>query len=99
VPKDDRKRVSAKQERDIARKLGAKQHAGSGSGRDRLDMHTDGQLVECKTVLEGNKQITLKADDLKLLSYHSALQDRDPVMHIRLDGKNWVLIPEANYLD
>lgn len=62
-------------------------------------MHTDDSLVECKTVLEGNKQITLKAEDLALLSYHAALQDKRPVMHVRLMGKNWVLLTEGDYLE
>lgn len=95
----DRQKVSRAQERSAAAAFGAKQHRGSGSGSKRLDMHTDDALVECKTVLEGNRQITLKADDLKLLSYHAALQDRTPILHIRLDGRDWVLLPEADYLD
>jgi hypothetical protein len=61
------------------------------------DSHTDGALIENKTVLRGNRQITLKADDLKSLSYHAALQDRRPELHIRLDGKNWVLITEDDH--
>jgi Holliday junction resolvase len=99
VPKDERKKVSEDQERSIARKTGAKQHAGSGSGSRRLDMHTEDSLIECKTVLRGNKQITLKVDDLRLLSYHAAIQDRTPILHVRLDNKDWVLLPEADYLD
>jgi len=99
VPNDERKKVSGAQERAAARKFGAKQHSGSGSGSRRLDMHTEDSLIECKTVLKGNKQITVKADDLKLLSYHAAVQDRMPIMHIRLDGKDWVLMLEGDYLD
>jgi Holliday junction resolvase len=99
MPKDERKRVSEAQERSIARKSGAKQHSGSGSGSRRLDMHTDDTLIECKTVLTGNKQITIKSEDLRLLSYHAAIQDRSPVMHVRVDGKDWVLIPEGDYLE
>lgn len=62
-------------------------------------MHTDKNVIECKTVLKGKKQITIKGDDLKLLSYHAALQDRGPVMHIRLEDtvqKDWVLHPESD---
>lgn len=62
-------------------------------------MHTANELIECKTVLEGNKQITIKSSDLKLLTYQAAIQDRDPVMHIRLDGKDWVLVPEGDYIE
>ena len=96
---DDRRRVSRKQEKSAARKLKARQHRGSGSGSKRLDMDTPDELIECKTVLEGNKQITLKAEDLQLLSYHAALQDKGPRLHVRLAGKDWVLLPEMDYLE
>ena len=95
---DDRRRVSRKQERDASKKLGAKQHAGSGSGAKKHDMHTKGHLIECKTVLEGKRQITIKADDLKSLCYHAALQDRMPVLHVRMGGKDWVLVPEDDFV-
>ena len=62
-------------------------------------MHTDGELIECKTVLKGNRQITIKEDDLKSLSYQAAIQDRRPVLHVELGGKRWVLIPEEDHLD
>jgi Holliday junction resolvase len=91
---DERRRVSGNQEKAAAKKMGAKQHKGSGSGHRRMDMHTESELIECKTVLEGKKQITIKADDLKLLCYHAAIQDKEPVLHIRLDGRNWVLREE-----
>lgn len=96
---DERRRVSGKQEKSAAKNLKAKQHSGSGSGARRLDMHNDDSLIECKTVLTGNRQITIKSDDLKLLSYHADIQDKDPVMHIRLDGKDWVLIREGHFVD
>lgn len=98
MPRDDRWRVSRAQERSAAKAFGATQHKGSGSGAKRLDMHTDEALVECKTVLQGNRQITIKADDLRLLRYHAALQDRTPILHVRLDGHDWVLLPEEDYL-
>ena len=56
-------------------------------------MHTDDSLIECKTVLKGKKQITIKSDDLKSLSYHAAIQSKMPELHIELDGKRWVMIP------
>lgn len=60
-------------------------------------MHTDDSLIECKTVLKGKKQITIKSDDLKSLSYHAAIQSKRPELHIELDGKGWVLVPEAEW--
>jgi Holliday junction resolvase len=96
---DPRYVVSAAQEKSAAKALGAKQHAGSGSGHRMHDMHTADELIECKTVLTGNRQITIKADDLKSLSYQAAVADREPVLHVRLDGKDWVLVSESYYLE
>ena len=100
MPIDERRVVSAKQEREAAKRLGAKQHNGSGSGARAHDMHTDRELIECKTVLSGNKQITIKSGDLKSLVHQAAVQDLDPVVHIRVNDcpiKNWVMIPEGDY--
>lgn len=91
-------KVSQKQEKGASARMGAKLHSGSGSGHTRNDMHTDDTLIECKTVLSGNKQITIKADVLKSLSYNAAIQDKSPVLHIELDGKPYVVIPEVDYL-
>lgn len=94
---DPRRRVSKDQEKGVAKRYGAKQHAGSGSGSKPHDMHTDGELIECKTVLPGNKQITIKIDDWKSVCYHAAIQDRTPVLHIELGKYRLVLIPEADH--
>lgn len=96
---DDRLRTSRKDERGTAKRLGARQHAGSGSGSKKHDMHTTKALIENKTVLKGNKQITLKATDLKSLYYQAATQGRMPVLHISLDNRDWVLITETDYLE
>lgn len=91
-------RVSRKQEKAAARTLGARQHRGSGSGAKKFDMHTDDTLIECKTVLRGKKQITIKTDVVDPLSYHAAIQGRAPILHIELDGKRWILLPEDDYV-
>lgn len=97
--KDERRRCSEKQERTTAQAFGAKQHAGSGSGARKHDMHTEDSLIECKTVLKGNKQITIKLDDLRSLKYHAAIQDRDPMLHIEIGGERWLLVREDDLLD
>ena len=94
---DPRRRVSQEQERGVAKRYGAKLHAGSGSGSKPQDMHTDDQLIECKTVLRGNRQITIKEDDWKQLRYHAAIQDKSPVLHIELGKHRLVLIPEEDH--
>jgi hypothetical protein len=97
VPKDERRKASQKQEKGVAKRQGAKLHKGSGSGFRRMDMHTDTHLIECKTVLSGNKQITIKAEDLRLLSYHAALADVIPGLHVEVDGLRWIMVPEADF--
>ncbi len=99
MPKDRRRVVSDKQEKQTAKRFGATQHPGSGSGHRRMDMHTKTALIECKTVLEGNTQITLKDKTLKELAVLAALEDHQPVLHFRLGGKNYVVLTEDDYLE
>ena len=95
---DERRRASRKQEKGASQRLGAQLHAGSGSGTKKHDMHNDGDLIECKTVLQGNKQITIKLEDLKSLKYQAAVADKRPVLHVEIEKQRWVLIPEADYV-
>jgi len=60
-------------------------------------MHNERSLIECKTVLSGKRQVTVKADDLKSLSYRAAIQDRRPEMHIEVGGQSWILLPDGEY--
>jgi hypothetical protein len=62
-------------------------------------MHNDDTLIECKTVLKGNKQITIKLDGLRLVSYHAALQNRGPRLHVEIGEQRWVMLPEIDYSD
>lgn len=96
---DERRRVSREQEKGLAKRTGATLHAGSGSGARKHDMHTDGELIECKTVLKGNRQIVIKIDDWKSLRYHAAVQDRRPVLHVELGKYRLVLIPEEDHAE
>lgn len=94
---DERRRVSRQQEKAVARRMGARQHKGSGSGATPNDLHDAHYLVECKTTTRGKKSITLQAVDLTELAKRAALQGRIAVMHVRLAGKNWVVISEDDF--
>jgi hypothetical protein len=98
---DPRRKVSQAQEKGVAQRYAAKQHAGSGSGSKPQDMHTDSLLIECKTVLPetliGKGSITIKAADWKQLRYNAAIQDKSPVLHIELGKYRLVLIPEEDH--
>jgi Holliday junction resolvase len=95
--RDPRRKVSEAQERRAAERFGARRHAGSGSGAKRNDMHTETATIECKTVLRGNKQITIQADYLRSLMYNAALTGTIPFLYITIDGRDWVMLPEADY--
>jgi hypothetical protein len=100
---DARRKVSQAQEKGVAQRYGARQHAGSGSGSKPQDMHTATHLIECKTVLPetviGKKQITIKISDWEQLRYNAATQDRSPVLHVELGKHRLVIIPEADHAE
>lgn len=100
---DERIKVSRAQEKGAAKRYGAKQHRGSGSGSTPQDMHTATHLIECKTILPatlvGKGSITIKLDDWKQLRYNAATQDRLPVLHIELGKYRLVLIPEEDHAE
>lgn len=62
-------------------------------------MHTETELIECKTVLAGNKKLTLDGPYLDGLIYQAAIQDRSVVLSIELHNRRWVLIPEDDYIE
>src|ERR1043165_3733953 len=58
--------LSAKQEREIATKVGGRRTPMSGAGDVKNDVRSGDRnlLIECKTVT-GDKQITIKARDIE----------------------------------
>ena len=99
MPKSDpRKRVSSRQERDGVRRHGGRLQAGSGSGRfQKGDQRTDAEMFEYKTVLDGKKQITIKADDLDRLERDALIEGRTPVFGVRVAGRDYVLLTADDY--
>lgn len=93
---DERLRLSRQHERSSAGALGARVHKGSGSGNHRQDAHSDELLIECKTVLRGRKQITLKASALKQLACNAAIDGQIGVCDIEVDGRAYVLVPRED---
>jgi hypothetical protein len=62
-------------------------------------MDTADALIECKTVLRGKKSITLNTKTLRTLQGAAALEGKFPILSIRLDGLDYVLLFEADYLE
>ena len=97
---DERRRASRRQEKRTAKRLGARLHAGSGSGPWRKnDSHTSDFLIENKTVLRGSRQITVKADDLQALVVRARLEDRLPLLEIEVGGRAYYITPVEDFDD
>jgi hypothetical protein len=103
---DERRRVSGKQEKEVARRFGAQQHAGSGSGSRKHDSHTTSQidraissglLIECKTTVGAKKQITIKADDLLSVERAAIRQGRTPVLMFDVGGRRYACLTEEDF--
>lgn len=62
-------------------------------------MHNPDEVIECKTVLVGKKQITLKLDDLRLVEKTALGQGRRPVLALELGGRGYVVLPEDDYAE
>lgn len=102
---DERRRASRKQEKRTAKRLGARLHAGSGSGpwrsNDSSTSHNAEHqfLIENKTVLHGRRQITIKADDLEPLVVRARLEDRLPLLEAEVGGRAYYITPVEDFED
>lgn len=89
---------SQKHEKRLAQKLGAKRNAASGAFWSRKgDVRSDDLLIEHKWT--GKKQATIKSDVLKKITREAILEGRVPVLGIHLDGENYVILLEDDYLE
>lgn len=62
-------------------------------------MHTDEELIECKTTLKGTKSIRLPLSYLRGLIKEAALQSRGPRVAIEIAEQRWILLPEDDYIE
>jgi hypothetical protein len=62
-------------------------------------MHTATELIECKTVLKGNKQITIKDDYMNRFVFAALSADLEPVLHAELGKHRLIIISEDYYND
>ena len=105
-PNNNRKRISKRQERRTAKKLGGKETIGSGNKGQKGDVWAGdleaGQqiMVECKAT-EG-KQITLKLAWLTKLVKEAFQAGREPALVLTFNAmdfgaKDWAVIPLDRY--
>lgn len=96
--KTEGQKQSQKHEKRIAKKIGGSVNAASGAFWSRKgDVRSADLLVEHK--FTGKKQTTLKSDVLRKITREAILDGRMPVLGIHLDGEDYVVLLEDDFLE
>lgn len=91
-------RDSRNQENRGASLFGGKRVGGSGnSWSHKGDTVTPDLLIEYK--FTGKKTYSLKAEELEKNVNEAVARGREPVFGVLLNGKNYVIIPEGDFID
>ena len=96
--KTEGQKQSRKHEERLAKKIGGSRTAASGAFWSRKgDVRSADLLVEHK--FTGKKQTTLKSDVLRKITREAILDGRMPVLGIHLDGEDYVVLLENDFLE
>lgn len=96
--KSEGQKASLKHEKRLEKKLGGNRTAASGAFWSRKgDVRTDDLLIEHKWT--GKKSFTIKSDVLEKIVTEAILDSRIPVLGIHLNGKNYVLLDENDFIE
>jgi len=96
--KSEGQKQSRKHEARIAKRVNGKRNAASGAFWQRKgDVRAEDLLIEHKWT--GKKQVTIKSEVLKKITREAILDSRTPVLGIHLDGENYVILLEDDYLE
>jgi len=96
--KSEGQKESRKHENRLAKRIGGSRNAASGAFWSRKgDVRSDELLIEHKWT--GKKQVTIKSEVLKKITREAILDSRIPVLGIHLDGENYVILLEDDYLE
>jgi hypothetical protein len=96
--KSEGQKQSLKHEKRLEKTLGGKRSAASGAFWSRKgDVRTDDLLIEHKWT--GKKTVTIKSEVLKKITKEAILDSRTPVLGIHLDGDNYVILAEEDFLE
>ena len=91
-------RQSRKHEDRLSKVLGGKRNAASGAFWSRKgDVRSQDLLVEHKWT--GKTQFTMKADVLEKIVKEAILDGRTPVLGFHLNGENYVVLEENDFLE
>ena len=81
----------------MAERFGGRTTPGSGNGwAQKNDVRSPEISFEMKYT--SKKQFTLKADELEQGERYALLDGRDFVFGIEMNGRNWVVISEDDYV-
>jgi len=96
--KSEGQKQSQKHEKRLAKTLGGKRTAASGAFWSmKGDVRMDDFLVEHKWT--GKKTFTLKSDVLEKIITEAILDGRTPALGVHLNGKNYVLLEEYDFIE
>ena len=96
--KTEGQKQSQKHEKRLAKVIGGSVSAASGAFWSRKgDVRNKELLIEHKWT--GKKQVTIKSDVLKKITREAILDSRIPVLGLHLDGENYVVLLEDDYLE
>jgi Holliday junction resolvase len=91
-------RESRKHEDRLAKVIGGSRNAGSGAFWSRKgDVRSQDLLVEHKWT--GKLQFTVKANELEKIVKEAILDGRTPVLGFHLNGQNYVMLDEDDFLE
>jgi hypothetical protein len=96
--KSEGQKQSQKHEKRLAKLVDGSVNAASGAFWSRKgDVRSKDLLIEHKWT--GKKQVTIKSDVLKKITREAILDNRIPVLGLHLDGENYVVLLEDDYLE
>jgi len=96
--KSEGQRESGRHEKRLAKVLGGSRTAASGAFWSRKgDVRTTDLLIEHKWT--GKKSFSLSAQVLEKIMTEALLDGRIPVLGIHLNGHNYVVLDEEDFLD
>lgn len=98
MPKSKGQKESLKHEKRLEKIVGGKRNAASGAFWSRKgDVRSDDLLIEHKWT--GKKSVTIKSEILKKITKEAILDSRTPVLGLHLDGENYVVLLEEDFLE
>ena len=96
--KSEGQKQSQKHEKRLAKLVDGSVNAASGAFWSRKgDVRSKDLLIEHKWT--GKKQVTIKSEVLKKITREAILDNRIPVLGLHLDGENYVVLLEDDYLE